>query len=305
MARAWIGTSGYSYPHWVGSFYPDHLPQREWFAHYASRLNAVELNVTFYGLPKRDAFEHWAAAAPVDFRFVVKGSRYVSHVKRLADVGDAVDRLLERASPLGTRLGAVLWQLPDRFKARPERLREFLGAAAASPHGRGVLHAFEFRDRSWFTDPVYEALADANAAIVLADWPFQVLAPGMGPRRLERPIIHVPLTADWVYVRRHGPGDPYGSGYTRAMIATDAKWMSRWLEGGRDAYGFFKKEAFVGMPHDAYAFYNNDAWAFGARDAELLARLVTKAIGAPTGRTAGPGAGRADGRSGRKQAAHR
>lgn len=287
MPRAYVGTSGYNYPHWRGVFYPEGLAQKRWFEYYAARFGAVELNVTFYGTPKRETFERWAEHTPDGFRFVLKGSRFITHVKRLTEPGATVPRFFERCEPLGEKLGAVLWQLPPRFAADAERLARFCDELVADKRAARVRHAFEFRDASWFDDTVYAALAGAGAAVVLADWPFQVLAPGMGVRRLggERPVARVPPAAGWVYLRRHGPGVRYGSGYTPGMLATDARWIRRWLDEGMDTYAFFKKEAFDEDDHelhgsDVFAFFNNDARGYAVRDAARLAGLVAGRRGA-------------------------
>ncbi len=253
MARAWVGTSGYNYPHWVGVLYPEGLPPARWFDRYVQVFDAVELNVTFYRLPAPRTFESWARRAPRDFAFVVKGSRYVTHVRRLREPAEPVRVLLEACRPLGDRLRCVLWQLPPRFRADPRRLADFLRTLP-----RSVRHAFEFRDPSWFCEPVYGLLAEHGAALVCADWPFQVLPPGMRPRRVDRPPVRVPQTADWWYLRRHGPGDAYSGGYPPSSLRADARWALARLREGQDGFVFF----------------NNDVGGHAVRDAVRLRRLV-------------------------------
>lgn len=253
MARAWVGTSGYTYPHWVGVLYPEDLPSSRWFERYAEVFDAVELNVTFYRLPASKTFEGWARRAPRDFAFVVKGSRYLTHVRRLRDPREPLRVLMDACRPLGDRLRCVLWQLPPRFRADPHRLREFL---AALP--RTVLHAFEFRDATWFAEPVYELLEEYGAAVVCADWPFQVLPPGMRPRRVDRPVVRVPQTAGWWYLRRHGPGDAYSGCYPDSSLRADARWVLDQLAAGREGYVFF----------------NNDVAGHAVRNALSLRRLL-------------------------------
>ncbi|MDR5684202.1 MAG: DUF72 domain-containing protein [Armatimonadota bacterium] len=252
-AALWIGTCGFDYPHWVNVFYPRDLPRREWFAYYARHFDTVELNVTFYRLPHRRTFEAWARQAPEGFCFALKGSRFITHVKRLRDAAGAVANFFENAQLLGGRLRCVLWQLPARFAADANRLREFLRALP----GR-TLHAFEFRDRSWFTDDVFAALRETNAAIAAADWPFQVLLPGMRPRRIARQAVRVPATADWAYLRRHGPGDRYGGAYTLAMLRSDAEWI-------RSRHPAFR---------EVFVYFNNDPSGHAVRNALRLRRLV-------------------------------
>lgn len=276
----WIGTSGYSYPHWVGTFYPEAVPQDEWLAYYSAKLDAVEINTTFYGLPKRETFEHWAAQTPADFRFVLKGSRYLTHVRKLKDPADPIGRLMAAAEPLGSRLEGVLWQLPGRWRADAGRLRGFLAALAANERSAGLRHAFEFRDPSWFAPAIYEALAELGAAVVITDWPLRVLGPGMRARHGGPEAVHVPYTSDWMYVRRHGPGARYQGGYTRSMLAAEARRLRGWAAAGKDAMVFIGKE---GLPEsrgrsaqgsDAYVFFNNDAWGYAARDARRLKAML-------------------------------
>jgi uncharacterized protein YecE (DUF72 family) len=253
LARAWVGTSGYTYPHWVGVLYPEGLPESRWFERYVQVFDAVELNVTFYRLPAPKTFEGWARRAPQDFAFVVKGSRYVTHVRRLREPQEPVRVLLDACRPLGDRLRCVLWQLPPRFRADPSRLREFLRVLP-----RTVQHAFEFRDLSWFTDAVYGLLAEHQAAVACADWPFQVLPPGMRPRRLDRPVVRVPHGAGWWYLRRHGPGDAYAGSYPDASLRADARWITGALASG----------------HGGFVFFNNDVGGHAVRNALTLRRLL-------------------------------
>ncbi|MDR7579002.1 MAG: DUF72 domain-containing protein, partial [Armatimonadota bacterium] len=154
---------------------------------------------------------------------------------------------------LGDRLRCVLWQLPPRFRADPHRLREFLSALP-----RTVLHAFEFRDATWFAEPVYELLGEYGAAVVCADWPFQILPPGMRPRRMDRPVVRVPQTAGWWYLRRHGPGDAYSGCYPDSSLRADARWVFDQLAAGREGYVFF----------------NNDVAGHAVRNALSLRRLL-------------------------------
>ena len=263
MARAWIGTSGFAYDQWSGPFYPIGLPESRRFDFYTGHFDAVELNVTFYRLPPESAFQRWAQRAPPGFRFVIKGSRYITHVKRLGAGREAVQTLFDRVEALGDRLACVLWQLPPRFRARPDRLAAFLGDLAACAAARRTRHAFELRDASWFTPEIYGLLRRANAAVVLADYPFEVLAPGMRSRDLGRPVIRVPHTARFAYLRRHGPGTVYGSGYPERMVRSDARWIRRWVEAGKDAF----------------VFYNNDHRGYAVENARLLARLVGGKVG--------------------------
>ena len=158
MKPARIGCSGWNYADWRGTFYPQGEPQRRWLELYAQRFDTVEVNTTFYRLPRRDAVAGWVKQTPADFSFAVKASRYLTHIKRLTDLSDGVARFYERIEPLieAGKLGPVLWQLPGNFPRDDERLRRWLDAL---PHGR---HTIEFRHESWFCAPVMRALRAAR-----------------------------------------------------------------------------------------------------------------------------------------------
>lgn len=254
MARAWVGTSGFMYKHWRADLYPRGLAQDRWFAHYVERFDTVELNVTFYRLPAPSAFEGWARVAPADFAFVLKGSRFLTHIKRLKD-GAGLALLFERAAPLGDRLAGVLWQLPPRWPADVERLRGFLEAIEALPAARAVRHAFEFRDASWFTPDVFGLLRAFAAEPVLADAPFQVLPPRKKARPLGKPEVRVPEPGRFAYMRRHGPKGGHEGGYPDALIAADGAWARGWVREGKDAF----------------VYYNNDLGGHAWRNARALA----------------------------------
>lgn len=257
MARAWIGTSGFSYDHWKGVFYPEGLAKKHWYGHYVQNFPTLEFNATFYRLQSEKTVQRWRDAAPDDFAFVVKGSRFVTHVKRLQQPREPLRKFFRPLGPLGDRLHVVLWQLAPNDKAEPERLEEFLGVLGEkSPDG--VRHAFEFRHESWFTDDVFDLLRDAKAAPVVTDAPLQALPPNKSPRRDDLPVVRVPETAGFVYVRRHGPGEMYAGGYPDKDIRTDADWIKQWKKKGRDVY----------------VFYNNDWEGHAVEDAQKLMRRV-------------------------------
>jgi uncharacterized protein YecE (DUF72 family) len=162
--RLLAGTSGYSYKQWKGPFYPGKLPAAKMLSWYASRLPAVEINATFYRLPRRSVVETWAAEVPEEFRFAVKASRRITHLKRLEHVGEEMAYLLETLGALGPKLGAVLVQLPPTMKRDLGRLRAFL----ALPRG-GVRFAFEFRHPSWTDEDVHAVLREYDCALCLSD----------------------------------------------------------------------------------------------------------------------------------------
>jgi uncharacterized protein YecE (DUF72 family) len=211
------GASGYSYKPWKGSFYPKELPDAEMLSFYASRLPTVEINNTFYRLPKASVLEGWAAQTAADFRFVLKASRKITHIHRLQDVGEMTGYLFETAGALGSKLGPILFQLPPYLKKDLDRLRRFCDAL---PQGRA---AFEFRDQSWLDDDVLEVLRGHDAALCVAD------TEGGEAGRLP-----LTATASWGYLRLRRAD--YGD-------ADLLHWLTRiraapWSE----AYVFFKHE---------------------------------------------------------------
>ncbi len=159
-----VGTSGYSYKEWKGSFYPQDLPAKDMLAYYASKLDTVEINNTFYRLPSRELLNHWRAQVPASFTFVLKASRRITHQARLKDCADTVRHLVDTAATLGDSLGPILFQLPPFLKKDAPRLTAFLDDLP-----KGCRAAFEFRDASWFDDEIYELLRAHAAALVLAD----------------------------------------------------------------------------------------------------------------------------------------
>jgi uncharacterized protein YecE (DUF72 family) len=183
MTQIYVGTSGYSYKEWNGSFYPEKLPAKEMLPYYASRLGAVELNNTFYRLPQPSMVESWRAQVPDDFRFSVKASQRITHFKRLKDAAAETGFMLETVSALEDRLGVVLFQLPPNMKKDLERLETFLkDLSPATPA------AFEFRHPSWFDDDVLALLRSQNRALVVSDTD-------------DLPANHIDKTADWGYMR--------------------------------------------------------------------------------------------------------
>jgi uncharacterized protein YecE (DUF72 family) len=213
----WIGTSGYSYKEWKGPFYPEKLPAKDMLSYYAQHLNAVEINNTFYRLPKASVLEAWAEQVPADFRFVLKASRRITHFARLKEeASEATEYLLKTAASLGARLGPILFQLPPNLKADHERLAAFVGRLPD-----GVRAAFEFRHESWLDAATHDALRARNAALCLAD-----SDDGEEPELVS--------TADWGYLRLRR------SEYDEAALA---RWAGHARSAGwSDAYVFFKHE---------------------------------------------------------------
>ena len=220
MARPWIGTSGWSYRNWREGFYPKDLKPGQWLGFYARSLSCVELNASFYRLPRESMLRTWAARTPEDFRFAVKGWRAITHFRRLRDCGAMLEAFFARIRLLGDKLGPVLFQLPPRFAVDPERLDAFLGGL---PPGQRI--AVEFRDPSWHCAETYAVLEAHGAALC----PFE-LAELRGPRV---------ATAGFTYVRLHGRTQRYRGCYGEAELADWAGWLKAQLALGHDVYVFF------------------------------------------------------------------
>ena len=182
-----VGTSGYSYKEWKGHFYPEDLAADQMLRFYATKLPAVEINNTFYRLPKASVLENWAEQVPGDFRFALKASRRITHLKRLKEADEETDYLLRTVQTLGDRLGVILFQLPPYLKKDLPRLQQFLELLDDTTRA-----AFEFRDESWFDDEVFDALRQHGCALCLSDVddepaPELVSTAGWGYFRLRRP----------------------------------------------------------------------------------------------------------------------
>lgn len=285
MSRAYIGTSGFSYPHWgEGIFYPKGFSQGKWFEYYCQHFKTVELNVSFYRLPKKEVFAGWRKKAGPDFVFSVKGSRYITHIKRLKDCQEAVGRFFEAAG--GLKGGAeVGWRLSESSNAsvpaalglgiRPAPFgagsREDVASRQPSPRPRDVVlwqlppgmafdklrlkkflailprnwrHAFEFRHESWLNDEVFKLLKSFKGAFVFQDYP-------------DWPITEE-VTTDFVYLRFHGKTSLYSSCYSKNDLKAWAEKINKWKRKGLDVYVYF----------------NNDALGHAVENAKALKALV-------------------------------
>lgn len=239
----YVGTSGYSYKEWKGTFYPEKLADKQMLQYYGERFRSVEINNTFYRMPKASVLETWAAAVPADFKFVLKASQRITHFQRLKDAGDSVSYLLDVAGVLKERLGPLLFQLPPDLKKDAPRLRDFL---ALLPPNRRL--AFEFRHQSWFDDEVFGILRDHQAALCIAE----------AENDLEIPLVS---TADWGYLRLRRPD--YGDAELKA-------WAERVRQQGwRDAFIFFKHEDEGKGPQMARRFLELAGW-FGANSSDVV-----------------------------------
>ena len=239
-----IGTSGWHYKHWVGPFYPMGLRPKGFLAHYARHFDTAEINSTFYRLPKEETLAVWREGTPEGFVFACKASRYITHMKKLRHPRESGERFFAVIESLAGKLGPILFQLPPRWHVNADRLAAFLDAI---PAGHQV--AFEFRDPSWFVSAVYELLARHNAALCIYD-----LAGTLSP--LE-------VTADFVYLRLHGPGGAYQDRYDDKALAAWAQRILIWRSQGLDAYGYF----------------DNDEKGYAALDARRLLDMILRQSG--------------------------
>jgi uncharacterized protein YecE (DUF72 family) len=246
MGGIHLGTSGYVYKHWKGIFYPPKLPSSRWLPYYARVFSTVELNATFYRLPTPEAVDSWREQVPAGFTFACKGSRFLTHMKRLTDVGLGLERFFTVIHRLGPKLGPVLWQLPPQMKyPDPERLDRFL---CHLPHD--VQHAFEFRDPAWYHPEVLEVLDSWGAAVCEHD-----LCPRPPPF----------VTGGWRYLRFHGTSSKYAGLYGRKALHTVASDLDSWRRGG----------------FTAWVYFNNDLQGHALLDAFELADLLGEPVRVP------------------------
>ncbi len=215
----YAGTSGWAYPQWKPGFYPAKLASAKFLDHYATRLNAVEVNYTFRQHPKESTLVKWIASTPDTFRFAAKANQFITHIKRLKDVEEPVKRFLNSVAPLSQRLGPVLFQLPPNLKCDLALLESFF---AVLPKGKSCRFAMEFRHESWLANPVYDVLRKHDIALCIAE--------------AEKLTVPEVATADFVYYRfRMGEYSPAERKALHKRMATHA-------EAGRDVFGFFKHE---------------------------------------------------------------
>lgn len=227
-----IGTSGFHYKHWIGRYYPADIKPGGMLAHYLRDFDTVELNNTFYHLPKEESFDTWRKSTPQNFLFAVKGSRFITHMIKLKDPLRGLNNFMPRAERLRQKLGPVLWQLPPGWNLNYERLEEFLQALP-----RGHRYTFELRNQSWMTDEVYALLRKYNAAFCIYE-----LAGYMSP---------IEITADWTYIRLHGPTQfKYQGSYTDDQLAEWADRIKTWSRKLKAIYVYFDND------DSAFAVYN-------------------------------------------------
>jgi len=228
-----IGTSGWHYVHWEGLYYPDKLSKSKWFEHYAKDFDTVEINNTFYQQPKEQTFENWHKQAPKNFLYTVKANRFITHIKRLKDPAESLERFFERVNILQENLGPILYQLPPNMHKDLDRLRNFLEVL---PKNR--IAVFEFRHQSWFSEDTYNLLSEFNAAFCIHD------------------MMNVPriITCNVIYLRFHGTTGRYAGNYSKSTLQSWANWAKDNIKG---------KKAF-------FAYFNNDANAYAIKNAKTL-----------------------------------
>ena len=238
-----IGCSGWIYKHWRGLFYPQQLAARKWFAFYASEFDTVEINNSFYRLPKRETFAAWRNQAPAGFCYAVKANRFLTQAKKLKECEEPLERMMTSFEALKPALGPILYQLPPRFRINLERLESFLALVP-----RDVTSVFEFRDTSWYVDEVFALLERYGASFCAHDMPGSV-----SPRLAVGPIA---------YLRFHGGIAKYWGRYSDAALLEWTDWIAAQARDGRPVW----------------AYFNNDPEAHAIHDAQTLRAMVRQAV---------------------------
>lgn len=218
-----IGTSGWHYDHWSGPFYPADLPQEDYLDYYARSFQTVEINNTFYGLPETETLRTWLEQTPDEFIFSAKASRYITHMKKLKDPQESLSNFLDRIRVMKAKLGPILFQLPPNWHFNLRRLVGFIELLPAENR-----YTFEFRDPSWFDQRAYEAMAKYNVAFCIYE-----LNGLLSPKE---------ITADFVYVRMHGPEGRYEGKYSTQSLAGWAGAFSSWMNQGKEIYCYFDND---------------------------------------------------------------
>jgi len=229
--KCFIGTSGWNYGHWTGKFYPEDLPKTKWFAYYHERFDTVELNTSFYHLPKKTTFEKWYNESPDNFIFSIKASRYITHVKKLNEPEEPVKRFFSSAEGIKDKAGVILFQLPPGMKYDNTKLVSILETLP-----KNYKYTFEFRNNTWWNDQAYDILRKYNIAFCLFE-----LAGQVTPRI---------ITADYIYIRLHGPDGKYSGSYPDNTLADWASEFKKWISEGKEVYCYFDND------DSAFAVYN-------------------------------------------------
>ncbi|MFB3915956.1 MAG: DUF72 domain-containing protein [Terriglobales bacterium] len=242
MAQIRIGTSGWHYKHWRGPFYDERCPASKMLDFYVRNFDAVEINNSFYKLPSEETFACWRDAVPPGFCFAVKASRFITHNKKLNDPENALENFLPRAEVLCEKLGPILFQLPPLWRVNVDRLEEFLSILTK----RKRRYAFEFRNPTWLVPEIYRVLRRHNAAFCIYE-----LAGFETPQE---------ITANWTYIRLHGPGNKYQGSYSTEQLRVWAKRICDWSQSLQSIYVFF----------------DNDQAGYAAQNALELKKLVMR-----------------------------
>lgn len=236
--RFFIGTSGWAYKHWNGPFYTKPYFQSQ-LEFYIQKFQTVEINNSFYHLPEINTFKSWHDRSPENFIFSIKASRFITHVKRLKIHRQSLNKFLKRAAHLKKKLGPILFQLPPHWNIHLERLEHFL--KILPPY---YLYTFEFRNKSWFRDETYQLLGKYKAAFCIT----QIAG-------FTSPII---TTADWVYIRLHGPSRlPYKGSYSSKILGQWAKNIKKWTQQNKDVYLYFDNDERGFAPRNALSLKKN------------------------------------------------
>lgn len=224
-----VGTSGWSYNHWKEIFYPTNISQHKWLEYYSNNFDTVELNNSFYQLPKETSFKRWYNTTPDNFKYTVKASKYITHVKKLNDCNEPLNNFLERAYILKEKLGPILFQLPPSFKFNPERLESFLNLLPGK-----IIAVFEFRNETWFNDTTFDLLNQYKAVYCVHD------------------MISVPrnICAKKIYLRLHGAGAKYAGNYSSEQLKKWAEWIIASKPKITHAFVYFNND------ENAYAIFN-------------------------------------------------
>ena len=257
MAKLYIGTSGFSYPHWGnGVFYPADLPKGEELEYYSQHFKTVELNSSFYHLPPAEIFEQWYKRTPDGFIFAVKANRTITHIKMLREVDAVWKNFILNAKTLKRKLGPILFQMPPGFIAENDKITRFSKfvdkISGEKNEGQEIRYAFEFRHPSWFQDKIYDILKDKNIALCITSSPSY-------PTSDE-------VTADFLYIRMHGGKALYSSKYSDDELSGLAKKILRSQE-------LFSKEN-EDKELDVYVYFNNDAYGYAVENAKTLEEKI-------------------------------
>jgi len=243
MAKKYhIGTSGWHYDHWEGPFYPEGTSKKERLCYYTSVFDTVEINNSFYQLPSENTFENWYQSTPDNFIFSVKANRYITHMKNLMDVEEPIDKFISRCKLLREKLGGMLFQLPPQWNIDVERFRKF---ADLLPNDLRI--TVEFRNETWFSEKIYEILRDENISFCIFE---------LGEK--ESPIL---TTADFVYIRLHGPSGPYQGDYSKDSLKTWAVRINNWLSDDKEVYLYF----------------DNDQKGYAPKNAQEIEQIIKQA----------------------------